>query len=124
MTSVKEHGINISFATLASLIPVFAMTWFLIKPAVVKAVGDELQEQVQRSVAKEVKPIGTALSIILQNNAANIERQIAVMEFRRDFPPDDDWTNNDARQLAQLRLDLKSAEAAKVALTTEPSSDI
>ncbi|KKN04059.1 hypothetical protein LCGC14_1101260 [marine sediment metagenome] len=124
MTSVKEHGINISFATLASLIPVFAMTWFLIKPAVVKAVGDELQEQVQRSVAKEVKPIGTALGIILQNNAANIERQIAVMEFRRDFPPDGDWTNNDARQLAQLRLDLKSAEAAKVALTKEPDSNI
>lgn len=119
MTSAKEFGVNISFSTLATMIPVFAMTWFLIKPAVVEAVGDELQDQVQQSVAKEVKPIGIALTIILHNNAANLERQIASMEFRRDFPPDNDWTDADARQLAQLKLDLKSALKASAALNND-----
>ena len=123
MTFVKEHGINISFATVASMIPVFAMTWFLIKPAVVKAVGDELQDQVQQSVAKEVRPISRALSVILENNADNLVRLIATMEFRRDFPPKDDWTNEDAQELAQLELDLASAKKASSALNNDDDSE-
>ena len=121
MSSTRDHLSNISVASLVSLIPVLTVVWFVVKPSIVKAVGDELQEQVQQTVAKEVAPIGAALSIILKNNADNLARRIAAMEFRRDFPPDDDWTDSDARQLAQLKLDLKSAESAKKALTVEPS---
>ena len=121
MSSTRDHLSNISVASVVSLIPVLTVVWFVVKPSIVKAVGDELQEQVQQTVAKEVAPIGAALSIILKNNADNLARQIAAMEFRRDFPPEGDWTDSDARQLAQLKLDLRSAEAAKKALTVEPS---
>jgi len=107
---------DISVASVVSLIPVLTVVWFVVKPSIVKAVGDELQEQVQQTVSKEVRPINRALTVILGNNADNLERQIAAMEFRRDFPPDNDWTNKDAQELAQLKLDLRSAKAAKAAL--------
>jgi sensor domain CHASE-containing protein len=112
----KARLSDISVASVISLIPVLTVVWFIVKPSIVKAVGDELQEQVQQTVAKEVRPINRALTVILGNNADNLERQIAAMEFRRDFPPDDDWSNEDAQVLAQLKLDLRSAKAAKAAL--------
>lgn len=116
-----QHGKHISISVLASTIPVLLAVWFFIKPAVVLAVGEELQEQVQQTVAAEVRPINVALGVMLQNAVANISRQIAAMEFRRDFPPIGDWSNADAQELTNLELNLKSnvtALAALVATTT------
>lgn len=114
----KDIGIHISLATVGALLPVLLAAWFLIKPAVVQAVGDELQEQVQLTVAKEVQPINSALAIMLQNNIASIQRQIASLAFQRDFPPAGDWTDSDAQDLANLQLDLQSTTAALAALAT------
>ena len=117
---IKQHGINISMSTVATLIPVLVFTWMLIKPAVVLAVGEQLNEQVQRTVAKEVAPINIALSVILSNNIENIRLQIAALEFKRDFPPADDWKSEDALALTRLKNDLSSAE---MAITAWASND-
>ena len=85
---------------------------------VVLAVGEQLNEQVQRTVAKEVAPINIALSVILSNNIENIRLQIAALEFKRDFPPADDWHNEDALSLTRLKNDLSSAEMAITALAS------
>ena len=119
---IKKAGIHISMSTIATLIPVLLFTWALIKPAVVLAVGEQLNEQVQTTVSKEVAPITMALGVILKNNIENIRIQIAALEFRRDFPPVDDWADVDAQTLARLRNDLISAEAALIALETNGST--
>ncbi len=119
---IKQAGIHISLSTFATLIPVLIFTWALIKPAVVLAVGEELADQVQQTVAKEVAPINMALTVILQNNIENIRLQIAGLEFKRDFPPADDWKNEDAQRLAILKNDLASAEVAITALESDGST--
>ena len=121
MTSMKEHSLTISLSAMASGIPIMLAVWFLIKPAVVVAVGDQLQAQVEQTVALQVLPINSALAVILRNSISNLARQIAAMEFRRDFPPEGDWQSVDVQQLTNLKLDLKSNVAALAALLSTPA---
>jgi len=117
MTTERPHsGVTISLASLGAFIPVALAAWFLIKPSVVVAVNNELQAQVQHTVSQQVRPINTALGIILENDIENIKAHIAQMEYKRDFPPPNDWTSKDVADLSTLRKNLSTAEAALKAL--------
>jgi len=120
--TARSHGLNISVSTIASALTVGTMVWFLVKPAVVKAVGEELDTKMEQVVSAAVAPTNAALAIILSNGIDNLKLQIAAMEFERDFPPEGDWSDLDARELARLKNTLSTNQAALSALEGNDTS--
>ncbi len=113
---VKEAGIRIGvnqLVTYASLVPIF---WFILQPILVDALAEEMQESIKQTVATEVAPINNAFVALLQRDINATRKDMAALRFRRDNPPDDDWTAEDASYLADLEIQMDALEEAKSAL--------
>ena len=103
--SLKQQGINISLSTVATLIPVLAFLWLFIQPALVDAVADDLDEMIE---AKQ-KPVQLAFKTLLRSEINELKKQIARMEVHSE---DDDWTEDDAELLAELKIELEAMQEA------------
>lgn len=113
---IRERGIRIGInqvVTYATLIPLF---WFVAQPILVEALAEDIKDTVNQEVKKEVAPLNTAFIALLQTNIANTKRKIAQLEYKRDNPPDNDWTAQDAEELVNLEIQLASNEEALDAL--------
>ena len=117
----KEQGISISLATIATWVPLIPLLWFVAQPILVSAVSEAMAEDIQQQVQQGVAPLNMAFVAIIQSNIERLRRQIADMEFRRDNPPPDDWTSEDAQQLVNLNIELDTQEDALEALMNTPT---
>lgn len=118
----KEESVRISLAAVASWIPLVPFLWFVFQPILVTAVSEAMADQIQQQIQQEVAPIGSAFTVLMKRDIANLRREIAQMEFRRDNPPEDDWTPDDAEDLVNLILELESYQEALMALQPGDSS--
>lgn len=105
-------GVN-QIITYAGLVPIF---WFIIQPILVNALAEEMQESIKQTVATQVDPINNAFVALLQRDINATRKEMAALRFRRDNPPDDDWTAEDASYLADLEIQMDALEEAKTAL--------
>lgn len=117
----KEQGVSISLSTITSVVALIPILWFVGQPILVSAVSEAMAEDIQQQVQQGVAPLNMAFVAIIQSNIADLRRQIAAMEFRRDNPPPDDWTAEDAQELVNLRIDLDTQEDALEALMNTPT---
>lgn len=117
---VKEAGIRIGvnqIITYAGLVPIF---WFIIQPVLVDALAEEMQETIKQTVATQVDPINNAFVALIQRDINATKKEIATMEFRENN--DEDWTAEDAEDLAEREIDLAALEEAKAALQANHTS--
>lgn len=115
----KEQGVRMSITAIAAWIPFVPIFWFLLKPILVTAVSEAMAEDVAQQIQKEAAPIKGAFSVLILRDISYLRREIAEMEFRRDNPPADDWTAQDAEDLVDLRLELESMQSALAALESD-----
>jgi hypothetical protein len=109
---VKEAGIRIGanqLVTYAILIPVF---WFILQPLLV----DAMAEDIKAIVSEQIAPVNNAFVALLQRDINTTRKDMAALRFRRDNPPVDDWTADDALYLADLEIQMDALEEAKAAL--------
>ena len=116
MKVTKEDSVRISLAAVMSWIPLVPFLWFVFQPILVTAVSEAMADQIQTQIKQEVAPIGAAFTVLVKRDIVSLRRRIAEMEFRRDNPPDGDWTADDAEDLVDLVLELESSQAALTAL--------
>lgn len=111
MSSVKEHGVNISLSTVATLIPVLTVIWFIIQPALLASVITAVQADITMQVKAQTAPLQSAFKSIILADMNKLKRAIAALEFRqrRNGP---DWTSNDAVDLTELRIELNALQEA------------
>lgn len=119
---VIRISISSLIATLSSSFVVMTGTWVVIKPLLIDSVSAAMADETADIVNDQIRPINVALRVIIQNNIDTLERQIAAMEYQRDFPPDGDWTAADAAILTQVEIDLGSARDALKALKGDNSN--
>lgn len=112
---LKEHGVTISISTVATTIPLFAALWFVIKPVIVEQVSAEVSTEMQDKVKEGVRPINGAFKAIIRADINALRKEIAALEFKRDNRPDD-WTAEDANELADKRISLDALREALTAL--------
>ena len=105
-------GVN-QIVTYAGLVPIF---WFILQPILVDALAEEMQETIKQTVASQVDPINNAFVALLQRDINATRKEMAGLRFRRDNPPVDDWTAEDASYLADLEIQMDALEEAKTAL--------
>lgn len=109
---VSAETRSISLSALASLVVILPVVWLLMKPLIASSLAGEIKQ----TVHTEMRPMNTALIALLQTNVANIRRRIARLEYRRDHPPADDYTERDADELVNLQIELASSVVAMDAL--------
>lgn len=119
----KDQGINISLSTIASLCVIVPALWFIVLPILTSSVSEALGEEISDQITEEVAPIKGAFNVLLLRDMTNLRREIADLEFRRDNPPPDDWTAQDAQELVNLRLELESLQMALNELNREPEEE-
>lgn len=109
---VKEAGIRIGvnqLVTYATLVPIF---WFILQPLLM----DAMAEDIKAIVSDQIAPVNNAFVALLQRDINTTRKDMAALRFRRDNPPDDDWTADDALYLADLEITMDALEEAKAAL--------
>ena len=114
---VKERGIRIGInqiVTYALLVPVF---WFILQPLLINAMA----EDIKAIVADQIEPINNGFVALLQRDINATRKDMAALRFRRDNPPVDDWTAEDAAYLADLEIQMDALEEAKAALQADTS---
>jgi len=111
MSALKEHGINVSLSTVATLIPVLAAVWFVIRPALVESVSDAVAEDVQDQIEDQAEPLQNAFKIILKKDIDRLKKSIALLEFRESHQPDS-WLAEHAEVLAENKIELEALSAA------------
>ena len=111
--SVKEQGISISIATVATWIPLIPLLWFVGKPIIVSSVSEAMAEDVEQTVQAQVAPVKGGLGALIQININKIKKEIAGLKFRQSQPG---WTAKDADDLAELEIELDGLKQAYEAL--------
>jgi len=111
-------GVN-QLVTYVGLVPIF---WFILNPILVDALAEEMQETIKQTVASQVDPINNAFVALLQRDINATRKEMAALRFRRDNPPNDDWTAEDASYLADLEIQLDALEMAKSELLADNTS--
>jgi hypothetical protein len=109
----KEQGIRIGInqiITYATLVPIL---WFIGQPILVRAMAQDIKTSVQ----KEVAPLNAAFSRILQRDVNRVRKEIAALKYRQ--RQIDDWTAEDAQDLADLQIELESLRSAMAALNVK-----
>ncbi len=115
--AASRIGVN-QIVTYAGLVPIF---WFILQPILVDALAEEMQETIKQTVASQVQPINIAFVALLQRDINATRKDMAALRFRRDNPPVDDWTAEDASYLADLEIQMDALEEAKAALQANTS---
>ena len=123
VTVTKDEGFRISVAAVLSWIPLIPVFWFIVKPILVTAVSEAMASDVAQQIQREAAPIKGAFSVLILRDISYLRKEIAGMEFRRDNPPVDDWTADDAESLVELQLELESMREALDALKAEVDND-
>ena len=106
-------------AAVLAWIPLIPVFWFIVKPILVTGVSEAMASDVAQQIQKEAAPIKNAFSVLILRDISYLRKEIAAMEFRRDNPPVDDWTAQDAQDLVELRLELESMRSALNELEAE-----
>jgi len=107
MSTYKEHGINISLNTVITLIPVLGIMWFLLKPAMIEAIAEDIDEQ----IAKQSQPLQNAFKVILRAEIDDIKTSIAMLEFREEHEAGT-WLEEHAKLLVKRKIELVAFEEA------------
>ena len=113
----KGAGFHISVSMLGTLTVLVPAFWFLAKPILVSSISTAMAANVQAQIKQEVAPLNIAFTAIIRKEVTRLKKEIASMEWRRDNPPDDDWTEEDATNLVDRKEELVGQEAALDALT-------
>ena len=112
--SIKDNGITISIATVATWITLLPLLWFIGKPVLVAAVSEALAGEIQEEVKAGVAPIGDAFQVLLRLEISHLRKEIAALEFRQ--RNGDDWTAADAEVLVETELELEAMHQALTSL--------
>jgi len=107
---LKGHGISISISTVATLIPVLAISWLFVKPALVQSIGEAVADDFDDKITEKTAPIQSAFRVLLLSDINRLKRNIARLEFKRDA--DDDYKSSDAVRLADYKIELDAYDEA------------
>jgi len=110
MTSAKEHGLTISLSTVATLIPVLTVIWFIIQPALLSSVTEAVAADIQIQVKAQTAPLHNAFKQLIMADINKLKRLIARLEYAQRHSTD--WTAEDAETLADMHIELEALTEA------------
>jgi len=119
----RRHRQTVTISTLSSVIGICvvilpAAAWFG-KGTVINLLSDAMAGEIQQQVRHQVAPVNAGLKALIQNNIAELEDEIADLEYRQQH--DAEWSAGDARTLATKRRRLSAQREALSAIKAAES---
>ena len=108
---LKSHGLTVSISTVATLIPVLAISWLFVKPALVQSIGEAVADDFDDKISEKTAPIQSAFRVLLLSDINRLKRNIARLEFKKD-DHDETYTSADAVRLADYKIELDAYDEA------------
>ena len=115
MTTAKEHGINISLSTVGTLIPVLAIIWLIVKPALLVSISEAVADDMQTMIVAQTAPLQGAFKTIIKSDIEKLKRAISRLEYKERHNPSQ-WTPEDADALTDLKIELQDLQGAYASL--------
>lgn len=113
--AIRQHGINISLAAVATWLSLIPGFWFVVKPILVTSVSVAIAQDISTQVKSEVRPLNSAFKVILKHQIDRLRIDISVLQSRQQAArttPDISWTNDDARLLEEKKIELDDLHSA------------
>ena len=109
MTDLKDRTIHVSISTILTLIPVVTAVWFVGKPILVSQISDAMGAEFEETIEEKTAPVENAFKALLRSEITKLRKEIAKL---RTHEGDEDWTEDDAEYLAELRIELEALQEA------------
>ena len=113
--NIKRRVGDISMASIIAMIPLLVVGWTVAKPALIlsisTALASDFDEKMDKKIDKQSKPIANAFKVILKVDIDRKKKVIAELEFKEQHKPDL-WTVEDAKLMAQCKIELQSITEA------------
>lgn len=109
---VRRHGLTALIGALGALIPVGTIFWFLVEPRLISIISVAVADDIKTQVQQEIRPLNESFKVLLKQDILDLKKDIANKEYRRDNPPEGDWTVLDAQRLVEDYAQLASLETA------------
>lgn len=113
--AAREISVSTILSTIASLAVVLPVLWYVGRPLI----SESLAEDFKTIAQEQAQPLKSAFSVLLTRDINYLRKEITAMEFRRDNPPADDWTAEDAEVLTELDIELEALNEARDLLEAE-----
>jgi hypothetical protein len=111
----KRHRKTAMLSTLASTIGICVVilpaVGFLISPRIVDIIGIAVADEIAAEVSKQIAPTNAGIKVMIESLIAELEDEIASLEFRRDNRPET-WTGADVLLLSGKVRRLRTQNAA------------
>lgn len=117
----KRHRKTALLSTLASTVAIcvviLPVIGFLISPRIVDIIGLAVADEIAEEVKKQIAPTNAGIKVMIESLIAELEDEIASLEFRRDNNPST-WTGTDALLLSSKARRLRTQNEALRAIVT------
>jgi hypothetical protein len=107
--AIREHGINVSLSTVLSIGALVPRFWFVAKPILVAQISTAMASEFEEAIEAKQQPVQDAFKVLLRTEITKLRKEIAKL---RTHEGDEDWTENDAEYLAELRIELEALQEA------------
>lgn len=109
MDTIKQHGFNVSLSTVATIVALVPAFWFIGKPILVSQISTALASEFEETIDRKQAPVEAAFKALLRSEITELRKEIARL---RTHENSDDWTEDDAEYLAELRIELEALQEA------------
>jgi uncharacterized protein YlxW (UPF0749 family) len=107
--ALKEHGLNVSLSTVATIAALVPMFWFIAKPILISQISTAMADEFENTIDEKQEPVQNAFKVLLLSEITKLRKEIAKL---RTHEGDDDWTEDDAEYLAELTIELEALRDA------------
>jgi hypothetical protein len=104
-------------STVAICVVILPVIGFLISPRIVDIIGLAVADEIAEEVKKQIAPTNAGIKVMIESLIAELEDEIASLEFRRDNNPST-WTGTDALLLSSKARRLRTQNEALRAIVT------
>ena len=107
--ALKEHGLNVSLSTVATIAALVPMFWFIAKPILISQISTAMADEFEETIESKQAPVENAFKALLRSEITKLRKEIARL---RTHEGGDDWTEDDAEYLAELMIELEALREA------------
>ena len=105
----KEHGLNVSLSTVATIAALVPMFWFIAKPILIGQISSAMASEIEDAIEEKQAPVENAFKALLRSEITKLRKEIAKL---RTHEHDENWSEDDAEYLAELTIELEALRDA------------
>ena len=111
----KTIGLSTAVSILSICVVIIPIVGWLFRDKAISFISAAVADEIKGEVQQQLKPTNDAFKILIQNTIAELEDEIARLQYRKENEPDT-WTVLDAQDLTTKQRRLTAQRKALAAI--------